>query len=524
MELLATARTLLHHPAVRDMLSITLQLRHTRQALRADWSARYGHAPNWTQLIDTPSYRPAPETGAGAHVAERGLSRTVVSVAADLDTAITHGVGELLRLEHDRLRLLTDPDVRLLLERASAERAHALREAIRLTRTVDTLHHDHTASNALIRNAARQRRPLTAGEQLLLETVRHPAQTATDTREGQSCDRVEADEILELVQRIRIRRAKQQLDAGLLLDEQMRSLIRAATPAFLTGSPILLIGETGGAKTALAEYLCTHFELAGYEFVSGYGDITGAELIGTHELQVEDSATVTAFMPGPLLRAMESGTAIILDEINAMPPEILKRLNRILQLRPGDTLTVQEQPGLKITIAAGFTIIVTANEYSPHRYRGIEPLSSELVNRFGANTYRVHYPDTRNSLQDTPEGNLLLAAAAIAAPDGTLPHGLDLTRLEPLARAAFISQQVFIGNRSADLEEYRGTEATFDDQTGLTETVIAPRTLVQLLDSAMQQGGATALPGVLERYAAGIVHAQDRAVLSLIFKGQGLLP
>ena len=521
MTSITTASLLLHHPVVQDMLAITHQLQHTRRALRADWTTRYGHNPNWPQLRDTPNYRPAPKPRA-EQATPAFASHSRASADPDLDTAITHGVEELLRLEDERSGLLADPDARVLLEQASRARAQAIREAIRLTRTVDAHHVQRSQGDALVRNAARRRRHLTPGEQAHVETAQHDDLAGADTWEGLGGDGVDADDVLELVQRIRIRQAKRQLDDGLLLDDQMRALIRAATPALLTGSPVLLIGETGGAKTALAEHLCTQQGSGGYEFVSGYGDITGAELIGTHELRVQDSTTVTAFMPGPLLRAMEAGTPIILDEINAMPPEILKRLNRILQLRPGATLTVQEQPGVEITIAAGFTIIATANEHSPHRYRGIEPLSSELVNRFGANAYRVQYPDTGNALQDTPHGNLLLAAAAIAAPDGSLPHGLDLTSLEPLARAAFISQQVFSGNRSTEFDEYRGTDNAFDEQPGLTETVIAPRTLVQLLDAAMQHGGAAALPGVLDRYASGIIHTGDRAVISLILHGQSL--
>ena len=73
---------------------------------------------------------------------------------------------------------------------------------------------------------------------------------------------------------------------------------------------------------------------------SGCGKTTLLRLIGG-QLRASGGATSSIFVPGPLLRAMTEGRPVILDEINAMPPEFLKRLNIILQLRPGDTFTIQ---------------------------------------------------------------------------------------------------------------------------------------------------------------------------------------
>ena len=118
---------------------------------------------------------------------------------------------------------------------------------------------------------------------------------------------------------------------------------------------MLLLGETGGAnRTGRAPGSDSPRPRA--QLVSGYGDITSAQLIGTHELRAQDCATVSVFTPGPLLRAMTEGRPVILDEVNAMPPEFLKRLNRDLQRRPGDTLGVQEDAGRAVRIAQGFAV------------------------------------------------------------------------------------------------------------------------------------------------------------------------
>lgn len=500
-------------PLVKHAIEVRTALREATRVLRADWLHHYG------EELGRSAAREEQEHGSA-----RVESRTPSEL--DADASIAHGLAHVRELSEQWEQLLADPETARALAAASTARARALRRAIALVRMVDGVEGEGRAES-LVRHAARRSRSLTRVEQATIAASgeRVPAGGASAALAPQATQEPDAvpDAVLDAALQIRIRQARRELETGLVLNAQMRELITAATPAVLTGAPILLIGETGGAKTALAEHLAGMGGEA-HEFVSGYGDITGAQIIGAHELRASGGATVTEFAPGPLLRAMQRGVPIILDEINAMPPEFLKRLNRILQLRPGARFAVQEQPGLTIEIARGFVVLATANEYAPHRYRGIEPLSAELVNRFGSGTFRVHYPDAGGDISDVPAENLLLAAAVVSAPDGSLPQGLGIAELTPLARAAFISQQVFVGNPDAALERYRGTEREFDDEPGLAETVIAPRTLAAVLEGVMLQGGATALTGALERFTAGVMHAADRAVLRLILAGQGLLP
>ncbi|WP_125099529.1 ATP-binding protein, partial [Leucobacter chromiireducens] len=329
--------------------------------------------------------------------------------------------------------------------------------------------------------------------------------------------------ILEALGTLRLREARAQLRAGLLLTGQMRGIIAEATPALLRGDPVLLLGETGGAKTALAEHLARVTTGSDPELVSGYGDISSAQVIGTHELRAEGGATVSVFTPGPLLRAMQEGRAVVLDEVNAMPAEFLKRLNRILQLRPGDTLRVQEDAGREVRVAPGFAILATANEQTPHRYRGVDRLSSELVNRFGANSYRVHYPDTGVRFEDFPVENGLIAAAAAVDADGVLPREWRAEELVRLARAAFISQQVFAGAVSGGFGDYVSTEREIDGRPGLEESVLAPRTLVAMVQKVTASAGSVTLEGALTRFVEGVMHREDRRVLALILEGQGFV-
>lgn len=426
--------------------------------------------------------------------------------------------ADLAALEARLAELLEVPSQREAIEAALTERARVLRHAVNLRRAelADQARLDQ-ADEILARAVARGS-SLTAAERGRVAALRGET-TPIDGAALTTAAR--RDSALEALGTLRLREARDQLREGLLRTAQMRGIIAEATPAILRGNPVLLLGETGGAKTALAEHLARVSIGKEPELVSGYGDITSAQLIGTHELRAEHGATVSVFTPGPLLRAMSEGRPLILDEVNAMPPEFLKRLNRILQLRPGDTLGVQEDAGREVRIAPGFAILATANEQTPHRYRGVDRLSAELVNRFGANSYRVHYPDTGRGFEEFPTENGLLAAAAVVDRHGVLPSETTADELIRAARAAFISQQVFAGAVGSGFADYVSTDREIDGRPGLEESVLAPRTLVAILQKVAASAGSVTLEHALTRFVEGVMHREDRRVLALILEGQG---
>lgn len=438
--------------------------------------------------------------------------------------------AEGLRREFAGLRereeaMLEDPERRTTLASTLDERARVLRTAVRARaqeaeRTRERRRADELEHRAIARGAAP-----TPGERFAIADLREGAFAEHADWADAITTSSRRDGVLEALGTLRLREYRSQLREGLLLTEQMRGIISEALPALASGEPVLLLGETGGAKTALAEHLARHGVRREPELVSGYGDITGAQLIGAHELragsEAQGGATVSVFVPGPLLRAMIEGRPVILDEINAMPAEFLKRLNRILQLRPGDRFGVQENAGRQIDIAPGFAILATANEQTPHRYRGIDRLSAELVNRFGANSYRVRYPDSGLDYADFPAENALIATAAAVDDRGELPLGLSADELIRVARAAFISQQVFAGRHGEGFSDFVSTDREIDGRPGLEEAVLAPRTLVAILRKVAVSAGSVPLDHALARFVEGIMHREDRRVLALILEGQG---
>lgn len=368
-------------------------------------------------------------------------------------------------------------------------------------------------------------RPLTLREIDRQDTLRaqaRDAKKASQELEGLRSDS-ERKSALELLATSRVKIARQQLESGLVLTRQMRDIIAESVPSLKQGEPMLLLGETGGAKTALARYLSTEFLGGSSEIVSGFADMTAGQLMGTYELRVTQGATQSVFVDGPLTRAIAEGKPIIIDEINALPPEFLKRLNLILQLRPGDEYRLQEHAGRVITVAQGFVVLATANEHTPNRYRGLERLSAELTNRFGANSYRVKYPDSATAYDELPRENTLLAYAAVVGNDGQLPPTIDASSVERAARAAFVSQQVFAGSHGEGFDQYRSAEHRIDGRPGLEETVLAPRTLVAVLHKASRSAGAVSIERAMERFIDSIMHPEDREVHRLILQSQGLV-
>lgn len=372
------------------------------------------------------------------------------------------------------------------------------------------------------RNAGASNRSLTAGEQRHIERLQ--LQQA-HIREGRGHAITSPSMLGRLREELRRRtdiERRRDFERGLVMTDQMKVIIDELLPSLAQGRPALLVGETGGAKTALAEYISKQYFGVEPEFISGYGDVNSYQVMGKMNLKSEDGATVSDFIPGPVVRAMEAGKPLILDEINAMPPEFLKRLNKIVQLRPGDTFVVQEDSGREVTIKPGFVIIATANEKSK-RYKGIEDLSVEFQNRFGANVVRVNYPDHDVVYGQNPIENAIIAKAALSDRSGNMLGGISTDELERFVRACHITQQVFSGNHGVGFTDFITPERLVDKKPGLDEAVLAPRTMVSLLEKVRDSYGQVTLDQLLRRFVDGIKSENDRQQMNTILRGQQFL-
>lgn len=406
-------------------------------------------------------------------------------------------------------------------EEYRGEQMAATRAAAEFLRAQDRKDEISGRMASLRAKVAKNGRPLTAGERRKIAAWQKQLSEVDDNIDIPPNSSKER--FLEEVTRLQVREWKRQLDGGLLMTEQMQTIIDETLPAITRGEPTLFVGETGGAKTALAEYMVQTYFGVNPEFVSAYGDVNSYQLMGKQELREENGASVSEFVPGPIIRAMEQGTPLILDEINAMPPELLKRLNKIMQLRPGDRFTVQEDSGKVVEVQPGFCIIATANEKSK-RYKGVDDLSVEFQNRFGANINRVRYPDYDKGYDEYPRENAQLAMATVATQRGELPPDIDEGDFENFVRAARLSQQIFSGTNGEGYNQFIDTEKMVDDRPGLEETVLAPRTMVDILHKVAGSYGTVSLKRACQTFLDGIKNPNDRQVMHHILEYHDLLP
>lgn len=439
---------------------------------------------------------------------------------ADLDDGLSDNLEVLYEL-HAKIDALQND------EQLMADFAERKNERVQVTMAVtgwrkqEARRAQLSGDIAAVRERASQSdRALTARERAKIDTL---SRKLAELREMQLDPDVPKENFLAELDRLDRRAAKKELDSGLLMTDQMQEIISEALPALLRGEPVLLVGETGGAKTALAEYISEQYFDAEPELISGYGDVNSYQLMGKQELREENGATVSDFIPGPIIRAMESGRPVILDEINAMPAELLKRFNKIMQLRPGDSFTIQEDSGRNVEVKPGFCLIATANEKSK-RYKGVDDLSVEFQNRFGANIYRVRYPDAAAGYTDLPIENDRLATAAVVSERGDFPPDIDPHDFDNFVRACFMSQQVFSGNHGEGFKNYLTPERQVDNKPGLEETVLAPRTMIDILKKIAGSHGQVSVQQACARFLDGVKNEQDKKVLAQILRGHDLLP
>ncbi|MCC6133470.1 MAG: AAA family ATPase [Acidobacteria bacterium] len=218
------------------------------------------------------------------------------------------------------------------------------------------------------------------------------------------------------------------------IDERTAALLEKLATAVRLREPCLLEGETSTSKTSSIEYLAmrsgnplVRINLSGQtdtsdligKFVpndgllaSGFGQLVadtrllkdasreiverarregrGLSLVESQRIAKEEELSIPdwRWQNGAVPEAMEKGQWLILDEVNLAEPQILERLNPVLEKHP--SLTVPENGGATIgrpggpPVHPGFRIFATMN---PAETSGRSPLSPAYKDRFTAYKY-----------------------------------------------------------------------------------------------------------------------------------------
>jgi MoxR-like ATPase len=440
--------------------------------------------------------------------------------------AFKHQWPEHMRINLEGLRkadgmlraLANDEQLRQDVEANRGHQLEIIREAVAFERAgkkVDNLARDIAR---IYRAAGDSNRRLTFAEEEHIQRLREQqAEVMAERGRGITSQEIK-EEVKGVVQRLRDRERRRDYERGIVLTEQMKTIIENVLPSLVKGQPALFVGETGGAKTALAEFISRSYFGKEAELISGYADVNSYQIMGKMGFKNQESV----FEPGPIPRAMEAGKPVILDEVTRMPAEFLGRLNKIMQLRPGDRFTIQEDTGREVVVKPGFVIIATANEKSK-RYKGVEDLSVEFQNRFGANVVRIRYPDNDVVFGQNPLENMIIARAALTDQKGQFLPVIKDDELERFVKACHISQQVFSGNFGEGFQDFVSPENLADRRPGLDETVLAPRTMVAILEKLRDSHGQASLDVILKQFVDGIKSPNDKNQIALILQGHGFL-
>lgn len=154
-------------------------------------------------------------------------------------------------------------------------------------------------------------------------------------------------------------------------DRELGSLLACVS----AGRHVLLEGPVGVGKTALTKAVAAELG-RGLMRVDGDGRYTEAKLVGQFDppMVLERGYHPDCFLPGPLVRAMQEGAVLLLNELNRMPEGVQNVLLPAL-----DEGIVQVPHLGQITAAPGFVVLATQN---PTEFVATGDLSEALMDRF----------------------------------------------------------------------------------------------------------------------------------------------
>ena len=155
-----------------------------------------------------------------------------------------------------------------------------------------------------------------------------------------------------------------------------RRLIEVAIASLATDRALLLLGVPGTAKSWVAEHLAAAIVGDSSLVVQGTAG-TAEEAIRygwNYARLLADGPSEAAMVPSPVMRAMQRGALVRIEELTRIPSDVQDALITVLSEK---SLPV---PELDITVPArrGFNVIATAND----RDRGVNDLSAALKRRF----------------------------------------------------------------------------------------------------------------------------------------------
>ena len=255
-----------------------------------------------------------------------------------------------------------------------------------------------------------------------------------------------------------------------------RRLVEVAVATLATDRALLLLGVPGTAKTWLGEHLAAAVCGSSTAVVQGTAGTPEESLRygWNYARLLAEGPSRAAIVPSPVMRAMERGSLVRIEELTRIPADVQDALITILSEK---TLPVPELD-TEVQARLGFNVIATAN----NRDKGVNDLSSALKRRF--NTVVLPLPDSK-------EQEVEIVRTRVAALGATLQLPPDLEALSEIERVVTIFRELRSG-------------VTADNRT----TIKSPSATLSTAEaiSVMTNGVALAV-----HFGDGVVRAEDIA-------------
>lgn len=209
-----------------------------------------------------------------------------------------------------------------------------------------------------------------------------------------------------------------------------RRLMEVAVASLATDRALLLLGVPGTAKTWVGEHLAAAISGDSTLLVQGTsGTAEEAIRYGWNYAQlIAKGPSREALVPSPVMRAMEEGRLVRVEELTRIPSDVQDALITILSEK---TLPIPEL-GEEAQARKGFNVIATAND----RDKGVHELSSALKRRF--NTVVLPLPDSA-------EEEVEIVRRRVAELGGTLELPSELEPLDEIRRVVTIFRELRAG-------------------------------------------------------------------------------
>jgi len=315
---------------------------------------------------------------------------------------------------------------------------------------------------------------------------------------------------------------------------------RHIVPAELYGHQVLTIPDLESLKKSggftdeqlkLYEKQANQIETSQKEWEKEHPDATDEEKSRHHQTLLQltcaqmGKGTISDFVLGPVYEAMKEGRPLIIDEVNAIPHEVLISLNYILTRKPGEEITVQQDTGMKVKIKKGFCVLLTGNLNQGQR-QYVDRM--EFDPAFLSRLHRIEYDylpqekqgsfedkrGAKNELYQLILTKMMDKRGNIVAPKGTF------RRLWKLAQAARLLQDVFAG-REVESAYYYQEAGGKNVQYMLQKSTLSLREVGKILDFWKEDNFRYELDYYLYKEFVGeAVDLNDRAYLYQILKDQ----